>query len=578
MRFDGVRFTVFDRSNTPQLRSRIITRCTSTPAGRLWIGTARRRADVRSRGVRGTRRAGLRDGYIRAIASGRTAACGSAPSRRCSRVAGDEPAHYGPEQGFDRHCDPRGARSAATARCGWAPMSAGCIAAADGRFEKVAVDGDSRTDGARSSRTKTARSGWAPRTAGCSAVGDGHSSRSPARRIWARQSARSCGDRDDNLWVATTGAGVMRWERRAGLDSTCATARATTFARCCEDPEGSLWIGTFGAGLERLRTGKFLPYGPSEGLPGSLAWSVAPSRDGGCGSPRTPASRATRRQDSSTWRRGSDSTNVRVRAVLEDRSGALWFGTQGRGAFRLQNGRLTRLQHCGRSERRRGESHHAGPYGPHLDRDRTSASIPSSMGRIEPPPAALRDIGPFMTSIVFEDGRKRMWIATDAFGLLHARRRAAASLWRRRRTAEPTASCRCTRTRDGALWFGTLEGLAYYRDGRFVSLAQAAPALRENMLQIVEDAHGSLGSRPIEACRRRAQGPRNACWPPGLGSAAHSAPIDWPTDCAPASSTAAILHAGFRANGRYRCGCRASAASCASIRRASDQQLRAARA
>ena len=47
-----------------------------------------------------------------------------------------------------------------------------------------------------------------------------------------------------------------------------------------EDPEGSLWIGTFGAGLERLHTGKFIPYGPSEGLPGSLAWSVAPSRDG----------------------------------------------------------------------------------------------------------------------------------------------------------------------------------------------------------------------------------------------------------------------------------------------------------
>ena len=43
-----------------------------------------------------------------------------------------------------------------------------------------------------------------------------------------------------------------------------------------------------------------------------------------------------------------------------------------------------------------------------------------------------------------------------------------------------------------SLWLGTLEGLVYYRDGRFVSLAQAAPALRENMLQVVEDARGSL--------------------------------------------------------------------------------------
>ena len=39
VRFDGVRFTVFDRSNTPQLRSRVITRLHVDTDGRLWIGT-----------------------------------------------------------------------------------------------------------------------------------------------------------------------------------------------------------------------------------------------------------------------------------------------------------------------------------------------------------------------------------------------------------------------------------------------------------------------------------------------------------------------------------------------------------
>src|SRR5690348_18217951 len=43
--------------------------------------------------------------------------------------------------------------------------------------------------------------------------------------------------------------------------------------------------------------------------------------------------------------------NVRVRAVLEDRSGALWFGTQGRGAYRMQDGRLQRFSRDRKSTR-----------------------------------------------------------------------------------------------------------------------------------------------------------------------------------------------------------------------------------
>src|SRR5215213_5399880 len=39
VRFDGVRFTIFDRDNTPQLRSRIITKLHVDAGGRLWVGT-----------------------------------------------------------------------------------------------------------------------------------------------------------------------------------------------------------------------------------------------------------------------------------------------------------------------------------------------------------------------------------------------------------------------------------------------------------------------------------------------------------------------------------------------------------
>ena len=182
--------------------------------------------------------------------------------------------------------------------------------------------------------------------------------------------------------------------------------------------------------------------------------------------------------------------DVRVRAVLEDRSGAVWFGTQGRGAYRLQAGRLTRFS---MAEGLGGDAVKAIAQD-HTGRIWIGTNIGIDTvvnGRIEPPPASLRGIGSFMTSIVFEDRRNRMWIATDAFGLLMLE----GEKLHRFGLADGLPSPRIVSIHEdasGALWFGTLEGLVYYRDGRFVSLAQAAPALRENMLQVVEDARGTL--------------------------------------------------------------------------------------
>ena len=85
-----------------------------------------------------------------------------------------------------------------------------------------------------------------------------------------------------------------------------------------EDPEGSLWLGTFGAGLERLHNGKFIPYGQAEGLPGNLAWTVAPSRDGSLwlGTDAGLTHYAHGKFEYLSPRLGLK--DVRVRAVLED--------------------------------------------------------------------------------------------------------------------------------------------------------------------------------------------------------------------------------------------------------------------
>jgi ligand-binding sensor domain-containing protein len=150
-------------------------------------------------------------------------------------------------------------------------------------------------------------------------------------------------DRDGNLWIGTTGNGALRLaaDTPSWLDMRDRTSNDVR--ALLEDPEGSLWLGTFGAGLERLHNGKFIPYGPAEGLPGNLAWSVAPSRDGSLwlGTDAGLTHYANGKFEYLAPRLGLK--DVRVRAVLEDRSGTVWFGTQGRGLYRLQAGKLTRF-------------------------------------------------------------------------------------------------------------------------------------------------------------------------------------------------------------------------------------------
>ena len=490
VRFDGVRFTVFDRSNTPQLRSRIITRLHVDTDGRLWVGTRVGVVTYASGKFQAREEPGLRDGYIRAIASGNDGHVWIGADQALFEVAGKSVRMYGREQGLADTA----IRSVHVGNNGtvWAGTNVGGLhrRVAD-RFEKVAVAGDPASGGARAMFEDEDGALWIGTEDG--RLLRGHDGQfepfAGAQNLGAAVSA-ILRDRDNNLWVATTGAGVMRLGVGAPAWFDMRDRTSNDVRALLEDPEGSLWIGTFGAGLERLHTGKFIPYGPPEGLPGNLAWSVAPSRDGGLwlATDAGLTRYADGKFDYLAPRLGL--RDVRVRAVLEDRSGALWFGTQGRGAFRYENGKLTRFSTAeglsGNAVKAIAQDHTgriwlATNVGVHTVVD----------GRLAPPPAALRDIGPFMTSIVFEDGRKRMWIATDAFGLLMLE----GDRLHRYGIADGLPSPRVVSIHEdasGALWFGTLEGLVYYRDGRFVSLAQAAPALSENMLQVVEDARGSL--------------------------------------------------------------------------------------
>jgi signal transduction histidine kinase/ligand-binding sensor domain-containing protein/CheY-like chemotaxis protein len=490
VRFDGVRFTVFDRDNTPLLRTRVITRLHVDDDGRLWIGTRVGVLTFAQGQFKAYDQPGLRDGYVRAIVSDRDGHVWVGTDRALFEVSGSTVRSYGHDQGLvdtairALHIGNNGSV--------WASTNVGGLyrRVAD-RFEPVAIDGDPATGGVRAMLEDEDGSLWLGTEDGrlLRRNGDRFEPFAGAQNLGASVSA-ILRDRDGNLWVATTGTGVLRLGKSAPSWFDMRDRTSNDVRAMLEDPEGSLWLGTFGAGLERLHTGKFIPYGPAEGLPGNLAWSVAPSRDGSLwlATDAGLTHYANGKFEYLAPRLGLQ--NVRVRAVLEDRSGAVWFGTHGRGAYRWQSGRLTRFSTV---EGLSGDAVKAITQD-HDGRIWIGTNIGIHLvenGRLTPPPAALRELGSFMTSIVFEDRHQRIWIATDAYGLLML----DGEQLHRYGTDDGLPSPRIVSIHEdqsGALWFGTLEGLVHYREGRFTSLAQAAPALRENMLQIVEDTRGSL--------------------------------------------------------------------------------------
>jgi signal transduction histidine kinase/ligand-binding sensor domain-containing protein/ActR/RegA family two-component response regulator len=490
VRFDGVGFTVFDRDNTPALRSRIITTLHTDSRGRLWVGT--RVGVLMLEGGRFSTQTeeGLSGGYIRAITSDAHGHIWVGTDKALFEVSDTGVTTYGHEQGLGDSAI-RALRMDRTGKLWIGSNIGGLFRRRGDGFERIMLSDDPASNAIRAIYEDRDGAMWVGSENGRLFQGrDDKFSEYPHAGTRGTSINAILRDRDGNLWIGTTGGAALRLGAREPERLSMQDGMANDVKALLEDPEGSLWFGTFGAGLVRLRDSKFVCYGASEGLSGNLVWSVTASRDGGLwfGTDNGLSRFENGKFEYYAPKVGLE--NIRVRAVLEDRSGAVWFGTQGRGAYRLQDGRLTRFS---RAEGLSGDAVKAISED-HLGRIWIGSNIGVDIvadGHLEQVSAALRKLQPFTTSILFEDRRRRMWIATDAFGL----HMLEGDQLHHYGVEDGLPSPRVVSIHEdasGALWIGTLEGLVRYSDGRFVSYARAAAPLRENILKIVEDDQGSL--------------------------------------------------------------------------------------
>src|SRR5262245_31850831 len=166
------------------------------------------------------------------------------------------------------------------------------------------------------------------------------SSVSTRRGLSHDQTSAVLEDRDGVLWIGTWGGGLNRLQGRAREAYTSRRGLSSDIVSSLfEDRRGDLWIGTYGAGLNRLRDGTITTYDHSKGLANDTVWGLCEDRDGvlWIGTSGGLSRREHGVFRSYTSRDGL--SNDMVRAVHCGATG-VWLGTNGGGLLHLENGRF----------------------------------------------------------------------------------------------------------------------------------------------------------------------------------------------------------------------------------------------
>ena len=145
-------------------------------------------------------------------------------------------------------------------------------------------------------------------------------------------------DQQQNLWLGTEGQGLYRLQKQTvAVYAMSHKSIALGVYPIFEDHVGAIWIGAWAQGLSRLYEGRFTNYSVADGLPSHLVTALAEDSQGRLwvgthGGLAILSNGHLQRATSPALPEGAV-----VQAILQDHHGTLWFGTD-RGLWRFRNG------------------------------------------------------------------------------------------------------------------------------------------------------------------------------------------------------------------------------------------------
>lgn len=496
VRFDGLRFTVFDRTNTPALRDPFVFALHEARDGTLWIGTDRGglvtykagrfnsintadglpagRIQAIAEDQAGTIWVGIRGGGLAAVRGGTVRVITSRQGLWSDNILSllvdsggrlwigtdvgldalerDRFVHYDRRDGLPAggvralHEDRRGRLWVGTlgGLLGARLTEGGLAVLRDGRFDEVSA-------------------GWSL----------------PSRAVMDIHE-----DRDGTVWLGTAGGGLVRVVgTRVSHWMLGETPADDLVYALAEDGEGNLWVGTAPGGLHRLRDSTVLTLTAADGLADEVVESLYEDRAGRRWIGTHAGGLCLVEGAGVTCRSTREGlSHARINAMLDDADGALWVGTQG-GLDRVRGRAVTRIRttdglpvdHVNALLRARDGRLWVGTWGGGVARERVGQP-----GRFDALPGIT---GPYVTALL-QDARGDVWIGTTD-GLFRWQDDAAVNVTSA--LGVPTGIEALHADRNGVLWIGTRrDGLYRYADDRLVQYT-TREGLFDNLIGTIQE-------------------------------------------------------------------------------------------
>ncbi|QDE93651.1 histidine kinase [Myxococcus xanthus] len=492
-RFDGARFTVFDKRNAPELRNHTIKALAEDASGTLWVGT-------------GQGLVAYRKGHFER-APGAAAPLDSA--RVETLVAVDGVLWVGTTTGLWQVPLGEGVARQYTVADGlpashitaltpgegtslWVGTPEGLARWVGGRVEPapfpfpgpeprpyvMALRRDAT--GVLWLGTKAGLYSWNGVVAQRFTTDDGLPSLS-VNALYA--------DGDGNLWVGTHRGGLTRHNAKGfsepvpGMEWMAESAVLSLL----EDRDGHLWVGTY-SGLMRLRDGPFATYGIPEGLADETVSAVLEDRRGTLWVGTTSG---LFRYENHTFHHVGTEQGLPesvIPAMHEAHDGTLWVGTL-TGAYRYDGQRFTRVS------RAQGLPHDVVTAILVDSRGDTWLGTQAGLARMHG--GVVTVYGPkhgFTNPIIVmvEDSRGRVWFGSDTGLVRWDGEQKGFQRFTQQDGLPGDLVLALHADPDGTVWVGTETGLGRWRDDTWARFTVAQGLYDDAVFSLVPDGDGSL--------------------------------------------------------------------------------------
>ncbi len=304
-------------------------------------------------------------------------------------------------------------------------------------------------------------------------------------------------DRQGKLWIGTLRDGLYllesgrltRFTTKDGLPPFMITS-------FCEDRTGALWLGTPGGGLVKYQNGRFTTFTTADGLPSNRITAIYEDREGTIwvGTNGNGMFRINK-QVIKAYLPATTPGGKSLYPMIEDRAGNLWTG--GDGLFRFKDGVFSVIPLPPPADQQSAGGHFYNIMGLYEDHDgHIWIGTPDEVflykdGKVMEE-TALLDGGDDWADInvIHRDRQGTLWFGTR-MGLFENRE--GKSLRYRKEQGLPDDEIHALiEDREGAIWIGTYGGVVRYQNGRFTPYTESDGLSSNRVRSLYEDRDGAI--------------------------------------------------------------------------------------